>query len=186
MVHLWCCSNRKLSKPYAAAETLCGLLTSITPKPVLSVANGALCDWDSLRAPQSCSPVLQSAGTQASPAARLRLLPSRAWFTANKLTKLSMKFSSNTKLWAVCRTRMSSVFAAEVSQTELLRSTTVENIRWFFSQCAIGNTFSYLLGEPRHYVGVWQIVYILAQPRELKRNPGKDCRAASVQATLQS
>lgn len=137
-----------------------GYLHQITQKPLLSVANGALHDWESPGAPQSCSPDLQSTCTQASQAAWLRLLPHLAWFTANKLTKLSLKVSWITKLWTVCKTRRSSVIAAEVSQIELLRLTAVENIREVFSHRSIGNISAYLLGNCRHYVGAWQTVHL--------------------------
>lgn len=78
---------------------------------------------------------------------------------------------------------MSSVIAAEVSQIELLRLTAAENMRGFFSDRSIGNISVYLLSNGRHYFGAWQTLYILAQTREQKANPGKDCRAASAQAT---
>lgn len=104
-----------------------GYLYQITQNSMLSVANGALRDWDSPGAPRSCSPALQSTCTQASPAVRLRLLPHFAWFMANELTKRSLKVSRITKLWTVCRTRMSSVIAVEVSQIELLRLSAAEN-----------------------------------------------------------
>jgi len=116
---------------------------------MLRVANGALRAGDSPGAPQSGSPALQSPCTQAGPAAQPRLLPQLAPFTANQPTKLSLKFSQITELWTVCRIRMSSVIAAEVSQIRLLRLTAAENSR-FFSHRSIGNISAYLLGNRRH------------------------------------
>ena len=55
--------------------------------------------------------------------------------------------------------------------------------RIFLSHRSIGNISAYLLGNHRHYIEAWQTVYVLAQTREQKANPGKGCRAASAQAT---
>lgn len=75
---------------------------------------------------------------------------------------------------------MSSVIAADISHIELLRLTAAENIRGFFCHLSIGNISACLLDNSRHYVGAWQTVYVLAQTREQKATPGKDCRAASA------